>query len=494
MAFDLAAEIVTIREQYNAGQWPQFLRAIALRGLRGWNGERIELKFPVTAIVGQNGTGKTTVLKAAASAYENADGRDSFFPSDFFQQTKWDELTNIDIEYEVQTGDATHTKRITKPSKRWTLPKKKLKRPVFYFDVGRTLPIDATVGYAKIAKTATAEVSSREISEEYRSWFSYMMGREYERARFAKSNVDTIKEVGLVTFASKEISQFHQGAGEDATLDLVLGLQSVPRYSLIVVDEAEASLHPKAQRRLVEFLLWLARHARVQVILSTHSAFVLEQLPPEARILLLRTRQGIEVVYGASADYALSQIDDKIHPEVDLFVEDHEAATWLREILRSKDRGRALLSRVSINPVGPDNVVRTLGSLANDRKLPRRSLAVLDGDKNPLPGALQLPGPDAPERKVFQDLRSKNWPGLPQRFSTGAGSLFAHLEDVMTLPDHHKWTEKLGDQVVMSKRAVWEGMVTEWAKSCCESQTVENYIDRIEELLNDGSRSPNGVV
>ena len=85
----------------------------------------------------------------------------------------------------------------------------------------------------------------------------------------------------------ENLSQFHQGAGEDATLDFFRIIQGIPQYSLLIIDEVEASLHPRAQRRLTRFLLWLARQRRIQVILSTHSPYVLEELPPEARVQLL---------------------------------------------------------------------------------------------------------------------------------------------------------------------------------------------------------------
>ena len=60
-----------IREQFAAGLWPKFLEAIALDGIRGWTGQAINFRFPIVAIVGENGTGKSTVLKAAACGYEN---------------------------------------------------------------------------------------------------------------------------------------------------------------------------------------------------------------------------------------------------------------------------------------------------------------------------------------------------------------------------------------------------------------------------------------
>ena len=208
-------------------------------------------------------------------------------------------------------------------------------------DVSRTLPLDASVGYAKIARQAAAEVSTSQIDNDLRGRLSHILGRDYRNARFAVSDADAKREVGLLEREWGELSQFHQG--EDATLDFFRIIQGVPQYSLLIIDEVEASLHPRAQRRLTRFLLWLARHRRIQVILSTHSPYVLEELPPEARVLLLPGPAGLSVVYGVSTELAMTRIDETVHPEVYVFVEDREAAILLREVLASDRIGAGVL-------------------------------------------------------------------------------------------------------------------------------------------------------
>lgn len=462
-------EINTIRGQYQAGMWPQFLQMVQIDGLRGWTGQSVEFNFPVVAVVGENGSGKSTLMKIAACVYDNKDKDKRFYPSAFFVETHWDTIQGVKIDFRIKRGPNVESFRMTKPTQRWRVPDNAPKREVFLLDIARTLPLDASVGYAKIARSAAAEIESAEISDAFRERLSHVLGRNYSKARFATSDVDKKRQVGLLEREWGELSQFHQGAGEDATLDLFRTLQGLPDNSLLLIDEVEASLHPRAQRRLVRFLLWLARHRRVQVILSTHSPYVLQELPQEARILLLPGPQGLSVVYGVSADFAMSRLDDEVHPEAHVFVEDRDAEILLREILASSNESANLLNRIAINPVGPANVVAMLGGLGKSGKLPYKSIAVLDGDHAD-PNCLTLPGTVAPERLVYSDLKAKGWPNLPQRFGIGAGTLFTALDDAMLEPDHHRWNAKVGDQILKSSVSVWEVLANEWCKSCLDPE------------------------
>src|SRR5262245_44504013 len=74
--------------QQNTG-WPKRLEWIEIDGLRGWAGQRISFGFPIMAIVGENGSGKSTILQCAASTYRPTGNRtdEVWFASDFFPKT-----------------------------------------------------------------------------------------------------------------------------------------------------------------------------------------------------------------------------------------------------------------------------------------------------------------------------------------------------------------------------------------------------------------------
>jgi len=463
-------EIAKIREKFLTREnFPQFIESVKVDGLRGWKGEQVLFKFPIVAIAGENGSGKSTVLKATACGYRNKAEDGNYYPSDFFLETFWDNIEGVTLSYQIRLGSEVRSFKITKATERWRPSKNKINRYVWFFDVARLLPIEATIGYAKVAKSTASEISDSEISEEFRGFYSFIMGHDYTNARFATSNISTKHKVGVLEREFGEVSQFHQGAGESTTLDLFRSLQNVPDYSLIIIDEIEGSLHPRAQRRVIRFLLNLCRVKKLQIILSTHSPYILQELPPEGRILLMPERSGINVLYGISPEFALSRIDEKDHPELFVYVEDRESGNWLREIISSDTENSELLSRIYIQSVGPANAVQLLGKLSFENRLPNPSIAFVDGDQDESQGCYKLPGDQCPESVVYNDLKVRNYPNLPERFGIGAGTLFTIIDDAMLDPDPHNWNKLVGDKIRKSSASVWDTLAQVWCTECLSS-------------------------
>ncbi len=478
-------EIQKLTEQFSAGNWPRFIEKITISGLRSWNNKSIDFKFPVVAIVGENGAGKSTLLKAAACAYEGKSKQTTFYPSDFFIETQWEKIQNVQIDYSIKYGENRFPLIYSKKTERWRANKDRLKNDVYILEISRTLPLDATAGYAKMAKLAAQEISRNEISEDYRERLSYILGKNYQNASFVTTEFDTKKEVGLLRREFGEISQYHQGAGEDTTLDLIRTLQDLPNYSLLIIDEVEASLHPKSQRRLIQFLLWFARQKKCQVILSTHSPYILQELPKEARVMIMSGTEGINIVTGITPEFAMSKMDDGDYPELDIIVEDNDTSVWLREILANLDDADEILPRVRISPVGPANVVQIMGKLGYENKLPYKSIAIVDGDKDATLGCLKMPGKEAPEHVVFEELKNIKWASLPERFGIGAGILYSILDEVILNPDHHAWTTIIGNKVRMSSKSVWEILCNEWCRNCLTAEYKMKLKEDIAEKLLD---------
>lgn len=128
-----------------------------------------------------------------------------------------------------------------------------------YVDLARALS-KTTKGknlkeFAKARKQLTEAVGGRlEYDEKQQTWIF----RNKERQSF---------EINLASEGIKRLS----------ILDLLLGNHYLTRDSIIIIDEAEANLHPALVSQFMNILVQLAQ-AGLQLFISTHSYFVIKNL------------------------------------------------------------------------------------------------------------------------------------------------------------------------------------------------------------------------
>ena len=80
-------EIRRLTTKWETGTgWPQRLEWLEIHGLRGWSGQPFRLQYPIMAVVGENGVGKSTVLQCAAAVYRHTRKKKGKFASDFFPE------------------------------------------------------------------------------------------------------------------------------------------------------------------------------------------------------------------------------------------------------------------------------------------------------------------------------------------------------------------------------------------------------------------------
>lgn len=74
-----------------------------------------------------------------------------------------------------------------------------------------------------------------------------------------------------------KIALTSEGIKRLSILDLLLGNHFLTRDSVVIIDEAEANLHPSLVCKFMELLVMLAK-AGLQIFLSSHSYFVIKSL------------------------------------------------------------------------------------------------------------------------------------------------------------------------------------------------------------------------
>jgi len=479
------SEIQRIKNKMITQGWPKMINNVVIKEIHGLDNHQINFNFPICGIVGENGTCKSTVLKTLAVAYTDKTREASFLPSKFFPDTSWETVSDVKITYQIKQGDEIITKSISKPTSRWRGLPERPENNVYYFDLNRIQPIESLIGSSKFLNKKIEEIKSRDMGVESMEKLSSVMERDYSSGRYATTSASDSFEVGLLKLGFGEVSQFHQGSGESNMLDFLATIENIPDYSLVIIDEIESSLHPKAQRRLIRELLKLTRQKTLQIVISTHSPYVLSELPPESRILLTRTKEGIDVMYAPSIELCLSRIDEGLHTEIDIVTEDEKSKVLLREIIRKVSP--STIQRSRFLSVGAAENVEKLSQLANEKKIPYHLIGFVDADQNPK-YAKCLPGAHCPERQVFLDIRKSenSLKILSILFGTDEKSLSHEIDNILLDKNHRNWIDQLAEKQGLEHDTIWTYMCSVWARECVQKEEAERVVGEINKQLEIG--------
>ena len=220
------------------------------------------------------------------------------------------------------------------------------------------------------------------LTKEELSWVSRILGKNYDEARLVEHNFFGNQGLSIL-FKEKSInySEAVAGSGEVAVVSCVQRVLSSDKGSLILLDEPEVSLHPKAQQELRNLLLDQITKKHLQVILTTHSPAFVEGLPKGAIKVFHTgtTDKGYEVINDAIAEQAFVHIGSSQINNI-IYVEDRLSALFVDKALREMGDDLKELFDIKVYPGGGEQIKQDL--LINFSLTPSpNSFVLLDGDQ-----------------------------------------------------------------------------------------------------------------
>ncbi len=213
-----------------------------------------------------------------------------------------------------------------------------------------------------------------------------ILAKSYKSARYIRHKFyDKQVHSPSVLFETetRNYSECFAGSGELAVVNYVLALEGLGKYDLLLLDEPETSLHPGAQRKLIEHLLGVVKQKLIQVIISTHSPTFVQLLPPEALVVFDETPQGVAPRPGPTKSSAFERLGAIDKNKITILTEDKLLAALTSRAINAS-WPKLLRDRVKI--VAADVGVSEMLSNQARAHLQANSavIMILDGDQEPV--------------------------------------------------------------------------------------------------------------
>jgi len=398
------SEVRALLERVAKRNYSSYLIGLNLTRVRSYTDQQIQFPFPVTALVGPNGGGKTTVLGAAALIYRDVP------PKRFFAKSgKYDKsMQNWKIEYELleKSISSSMLKRTASYLKsKWN--RDAVSRRVLIFGVTRTLPASERKELARCIAGSFDGFGETKLGSDSVQAVEQILGKKADN--YLLVDTDSARKIKLYaanTSDGDSYSEFHFGAGEASVIRIVSAIEETPEGSLILIEEIENGLHPLASRRLVEYLISVARRKSCQIIFTTHSNDAIAPLPDEA---VWSCGNG-QLTQGKLDVNALRTLTGEVQANLAIFTEDEFAVEMTVAALRNYTQRNSIpLAGVAIHSLGGWSNAKKLTLSHNENpSISFPAICILDGDQShesdPSKAIVHFPGDSDPELHVAQQV------------------------------------------------------------------------------------------
>lgn len=454
-----------------------------VRGFRCHTDTIVQIESPITAFSGLNGTGKSTLIQLAATAYKDPDASQSFTIRDFMVRSALDQhpySPGASVRFDYWTD-----RRRTKPAtlsrnihdNRWNGYRYRPTGKVFFAGIGLYLPKvesrDFLVRYARSFRVLDAA----NVSSELKDWTCRILGHSYDAvvtnevghsASFPGTKVISVVRHG------HSYSETHMGFGEGRAQFMIHALEALPDKSLVLLEEPETSLHPGAQHEFGKYLVDASIRKGHQILLTTHSEYLLRSLHSASRIYLHLDAGNLRQIQGLTASQATSLMTDGRDKALNILVEDDCAKAIVTEMVRRYDVD--FLRTIGVSSAGDYNSIRTTMRCLQESGI--QVAAVLDGDQNATPrhNIFTLPGSQAPEKELFLN------PNVTAHILEKYDIIWAdyHAGRGLQNVDHHEWLRGLAVHISLDEQS----LTRELARAYAETQDCASFTRLLREAIS----------
>lgn len=417
------------------------IEKIHIKKFRGFKDEIFSLGQNLTAIIGQNGTQKTTLLGLLSQPFSISikdhpmygekplcgGNFKSGFAEKFKLSEEFDKPKNHEWSLYISEKDEPFTLESIKRDKSedirfWKKGDKSkgsgyLPLPVIYLSLSRLFPLgeDPKIDIADI------DLTDDEINFCI-NWHRKILIilDEIKKSDYLESTSKNTLGISTEFYDWKQNS-----AGQDNIGKILLAILSFKRLKkkypqeylggILAIDEIDSTLYPASQEKLIDALCKFSSEYNLQIIFTTHSLEILKHLDKKPikqkernKVIFLKKKNShISILEDPSFQDIISNLNvidsgNNKEEKLRIFSEDDEARCFIKQILGSSITRK--LDFINSN-IGGDTLIHLAKNKIPGFNSPE-SIVILDGDKkvSNFNNFISLPGDLSPERLLAEYL------------------------------------------------------------------------------------------
>lgn len=439
--------------------------SVSWSGIPRLSDGKLNITNPITLICGENGAGKSSILHVLVHAI--ASGELASTPMNYCRPNIG-VLESIEIEViDVEVGakvivGAPDVKSYFFPRSGTAL--------FAFLDVGMHVPamlemIKRDTNFSDFLEGVDPVILSAEVLEHAK----FIIGRQYSKIyvyEISGEGTDDIWPYFRVESHGVTYDTSDMGYGEISVIYMLWSLGRLGPGALLLVEEPETFLSPRAQTALVDVIAVYAKKNNVSVIMTSHSGAIAARMTNEEIIYATRS-VGKVVLHNPARTSDLIERLGLVPDKVFIFFVEDQVAEIMARVLIDNFSYRLSASSEYIISQGEANVLRAISVISPGIRQVAH-IGVLDGDQRDIykggdARIVFLPGTTEPEtllRNFVENLTHEDFARLLGVNEDGLSRARAHADG----EELHNWWHTLANNLKIPFSELIRRVASRWAE------------------------------
>lgn len=458
---------------------PVKIEQIDLNGKNGIN--ELNLNGNLFAICGLNGVGKTTIISAIKGLLGiNLNEKDNIRLNQNIRGIiSIDETEKISVEN--SDGNRLLDKNYIEDEQ------------IVYLDCEQSI---------KIINEIVKQTNLEEFLEQYEEYsfenkeledISYIVGKDYKKV-LVKEIDDYEEDIFLPFFLVESqgitYTSLEMGVGEHLLFYYFIMMKKINKEGIVIIEEPESFISVRSQERLINYLVKKIVDTKISLIITTHSPFIIKNIPDMNLILLNRFGEYISIHNGKEKSI-LRELGLDINKKGIIYVEDYMAELFLKRILSSSKKSN-ILSDYDIKSVkGEGNITNRLKSTCTEINFD--IIGIYDADMNCEKKKKQLDDlvkwkytflPGTKELEVeFKDCIQSNIDSFAELINKEKRDIILVLSNISG-DNYHDWFINLAKNLNIEQNELFNITYNMWVESDDNNKKVDDFLLDLDNIIN----------